>query len=157
MVPVSQKFRGLIGRARSASLPQLGGQCILFVRQARVELVCLRSLRRRLRVSLRRVRGLAKSRRLWLTVHSGFPVSLSSKGSRMGKGRGLFERWAFKAQALRPWARLAGFSQARSALLGLRLRALLGPCVRLAHQRGHRPSWARQGSSGGVRRQVKFN
>lgn len=91
-MPVSHKERGGLRRLYSLSLVNSEGPAILFTRQARVELVCLKSLRRRLRVSLRKYRGLSQSRRLWLTVSASFPLSLSSKGSRMGKGRGLFER-----------------------------------------------------------------
>ena len=75
---------------------------------------------------------MGKSRRLWLTVSAGFPLSFSSKGARMGKGRGVFERWVFKSQALCPWARLLGFSLAQAASMAGRLRSLLGPCVRLS-------------------------
>lgn len=129
---MSHKGRGLVGRLESLALPSPHPLSILFINQSRVELVCLKSLRRRLRVSLKKSRGLGRSRRLWLTVSAGFPLSLSSKGSRMGKGKGLFERWVFRAQAMQPWLRSVGLGYARSRALEARLRSLLGPRVRLS-------------------------
>lgn len=138
---MSHKSRGSVGGLAKLSLPAPAGLSLLFSRQARVELVCLKLLRRRLRVSLRRSKGLSRGRRLWLTVSASFPLSLASKGSRMGKGRGVFERWVFRSQALRPWARLLGFGLRRSYSLGARLRALLGPRLRVSCSLPRSPSW----------------
>lgn len=92
LVPVMHKLRGDIGSLGGFEPRHRSELELIFVRQARVELVCLRAIRRRLRVSLKRFRRRSKSRRLWLTVAASFPLSFASKASRMGKGRGLFER-----------------------------------------------------------------
>ena len=156
LILVSQKDRMHICKLRQLSLWENPGLALLFVRQARVELVSLKALRRRLRVSFRRVRGLGKSRRLWLTTSANYPLSLASKSKRMGKGSGLFERWVFRPTPLAPWLRLVGVTQARVLGLAKRLRSIFGPRLRFSSSLGSRPSWARAGAQACAIRQRKF-
>ena len=107
----AKRFKRRFVRAAKA-LPhtKFGDSAYYFDNNFRLDLVHVRLFRRVVRRCCRKQRSANKVRHTWLCLKPGFPLSKKSKNSRMGKGHGMFFRWAFKVYPYRVFMAFWGFN-----------------------------------------------